>query len=347
MTAAAPGRRVTPTARLIMSAEDMHQDRGAWLAARRRGVGSSDVPAIMGVVEQRTPLHVYYDKLGALDDHAGEAALWGTLHEDTVAREWARRNRSVVQRVGLVARVDEPWMQCSLDRRVTECPLSRGDRQVCAVEVKTRSAWLSSHWRRDVPDDVLAQTLWQLAVTGLDHIHVAVLLGGNTYRQRVVRRVGNGDLIGDIVSVCRQFWQGHVLPERPPAADGSGDALVDLYDRMNPDRGGYVEPDPEQLLGAIREYETARLIESTGRTRKKKAKASLVGLLGSADLAVMDDHEAVSYPQRAKRHVDVDRLAERWPDAYADVVEDRPYRQIEIAQPYRLRAEDIEGTPGE
>lgn len=342
MTAATARRRVTPTAVLVMSADDMAADRAGWLAARRAGIGSSDVPALMGVVDQRTPLHVYHDKRGDLvDDDAGEPALWGTLHEDTVAREWARRNRSVVRRVGLVARVDEPWMLTSLDRRVTECPLAAGEREVCALEVKTRSAWLASHWRRDVPDDVLAQTLWQIAVTGYDHIHVAVLIGGSDYRQRIVRLAGNEDLVDDIVTVARRLWQQHIRAGVPPTVEGS-DAVTDLHDRLHPDREGTVRPDVDELLGAIHEYERGRLAEAAGRKRKAAAKSRLVELLADGDLALMDDHPAVTYPIQYREHVDRARLAERWPDAYADVVEDRPQRVIGITKPYRLLPSDIE-----
>ena len=46
--APAAGRRVTPTGRLILPAT---ADRADWLTARRSGIGSSDVPAILGLVD--------------------------------------------------------------------------------------------------------------------------------------------------------------------------------------------------------------------------------------------------------------------------------------------------------
>ncbi len=133
-----PARRVTPTAYRVLPAD---ADRDTWLTARRDGIGSSDVPPILGVSDYTTAVHVYRDKRGELVDDAGEAALWGHLLEEPVAREWARRQRSVIQRVGLVARVDEPWMRATLDRQVLECPMDRSVRTRCALEVKCRSAF--------------------------------------------------------------------------------------------------------------------------------------------------------------------------------------------------------------
>lgn len=77
-------RRVTPTGVRVLPAD---ADRDTWLAARRTGIGSSDVAAILGVADQRTALHVWHDKRGELVDDAGEPALWGRLLEDPVARE--------------------------------------------------------------------------------------------------------------------------------------------------------------------------------------------------------------------------------------------------------------------
>lgn len=327
--------------------------RAEWLAARRQGIGSSDIPAVMGVVRYRTAVHVYHDKRGtlALDDDPGEAALWGNLHEETVAREWARRNRSVVRRIGLIARTDEPWMMCTLDRLCTECPLNREQREVCALEVKTRNAWVAGSWRRDVPDDVLAQTLWQTAVRGLDHIHVAVLIGGNDYRQYVVRRAGNEQLVDDITTVARRLW-ADIKAGREPAFTGTEDpdALLDLWDRLNPDRGGVIDLDADpavavSVLEELRTYEEERLAEARHRRAKEGVKSQLIKRLGGAELAVMHNEMAYSYETSMRRTVDLERLAERYPQAYADCVVDKPSRRLALAKSYRLTAEEVADVP--
>jgi putative phage-type endonuclease len=324
-------------------------DREEWLTVRRTGIGSSDVPAIVGATRYRTPLHVYHDKRGtlALDEDPGEAALWGNLHEETVAREWARRNRTVVRRVGIAARRDEPWMMCTLDRRCTECPLDHDRRERCAVEVKTRTAWAAGSWRRDVPDDVLAQTLWQIAVTGYDHIHVACLIGGNDYRQYTVRRAGNEDLIADIITIARRLWDD-IQAGREPAMSGGEDpdALVDLYGRLYPDRAGFVDLDVDPavsvaVLEDLRAYEENRLLEGRYRRAKDAARAALVGRLDDAEAALMNNEPAFSYDTSSRRTVDLARLAEEFPEAYEACVVDKPSRRLNIARSYRLTLEDI------
>lgn len=329
-------------------------DREVWLAKRREGIGSSDIPAIMGVAP-RVAQHVYYDKIGDLpeDDDAGEAALWGTLDEETTAREWARRNRSVVRRIGIIARVDQPHMMCTLDRRITECPIERNHHEQCALEVKHTSAWLAGRWRRDVPDLVLAQVLWQIAVTGYDHIHIACRIGGNDYRQRVVRRKGNEQLIEDIVTVAGRFWREHVLTRTPPPYTGQEepDSLLDLYGRLHPDREGLVDLDDDPgvavtVIEDLRAYEEERLREAAHKKAKDTAKARLVDRLGGAEAGFFGEREAFTYRQYAgKRAVDLDRLAERWPDAYADCVSETTQRRIAIGRDFRIKKEDFPDVP--
>lgn len=339
-----------PPFRLLLPAS---AGRTEWLEARRTGIGSANVADIMDV-GYGTPLGVYHDKRGdlPLESDAGEEALWGTLHEETVAREWARRNRSTVRRVGLIARKDARWMMCTLDRRISECPLNREQRETCALEVKTRNAYVAKRWKREVPDDVLAQTLWQIAVTGYSHVHVAVLIGGNDYRQYVVTQAGNEDLITDIVTVCSQMWHDHILKGRPPSATGDPDRLVELYGQLHPDRTGVIdlanEPDLSvEVTNDLLDYEENRLAESAAEKRKKAAKARLVKHLGDNDTVARSGNEVYTYLLSAGRpKVDLNVLAERWPDAYAAVVTAAPSRRLNIAKAHRLAAPKEEDTDG-
>jgi len=338
-TAPAAGRRVTPTGRLILPAS---ADRDAWLTARRGGLGSSDIAAILGISRYGNALSVWHDKTGGLplESDDSEPALWGRLLEENVAREWARRNRSVVHRVGLVANVTRPWQMCTLDRRVLECPLAT-ERERCAVEVKCRDKMKAGQWRRGTPDDVLAQVLHQIDVCGYDHLHVATLIGGNDYRQFTVWRKDYEDLIGDLRVAGSVMWE-HVTTRRPPTLVGTEEPgpLLDLYERLHPERDGAVEIARDgDAQDHLAEYIAAGAAESAAKKRKEREKAALLGVLGDAEVALRGDAVAFSYDETSREHCDVKRLAERWPDAYADCVEDRVSRRLNI--PRAIREEHL------
>ncbi|MEU4296435.1 YqaJ viral recombinase family protein [Kitasatospora aureofaciens] len=334
--APAAGRRITPTARLILPAD---ADRSAWLAARRRGIGSSDIAAMLGLSKYGNELTVYYDKRGELplESDDSEPAYWGRVDEEGVARRWAMSNRSVVRRVGLVANIDRPWQMCTLDRRVAECPIEPGTQ--CALEIKCRDKMKAPMWRRGCPDDVLAQTLHQADVCGFEHMHVAVKIGGNDYRQFTVRVADHQQLVLDLRAAATELWQ-RILNGRPPVLDPDADPdpLLDLYRRLHPERSGVVHIDRDgDAQDALADYLQARADVTAAEKRQKAAKARMLAALGGAEMAVLGDRPAYSIEQRSKQTPDLSRLAERWPEAYADCVEDRSYSQITIPNDIRKR----------
>lgn len=323
---------VTPTGRLVLPHTTPREE---WLNARRRGIGSSDLPAVMGLSGFKTPLHVYHDKRGQLphDDEFSEAAHFGILFEEPLARDWARRNRTVVEPIGLIANVDEPWAMCTLDRLCTECPLDRSQRSLCALEVKTRNAFVANLWRQGPPDDVLAQVLWQILVTGLDHIHVVCLIGGQDYRQYTVRRGEHVKLVAYLHAEASRLWHEHIVPGRAPAAMGMEppDALIDLYDRLHPDREGVAVLDRDRdAHDAMSEYVEAVAEKSAAEKKRKAAYARLLASLGPAQAASFQDRPFFSIEQSLRKTPNLARLAEEFPEAYRACVEDKPFDRLSI-----------------
>lgn len=333
------GPRVTPTAHLVLPATASREE---WLVGRRNGIGASDVPAILGVSDYGTPRSVYYDKTGENADSAGEAAHWGTVLEEPVAREWARRNRSVVRRVGLVAHDGDPVMMCTLDRRVTECPLPDTRREQCALEVKCRSAFKANRWHANLPDDIAGQMLWQIAVTGYDHLHYAVLVGGNDYRQGTVRRADHEATIRHIVTACKRYWEQFVAAGVVPAGDPEhGARELEMYRRMHGRRSGLGGGDPVEIREAVLAYEQHRVAESAAKKAKQVAQAELMRLLGGHDALLVDGHVAYGMEPFRRASTDLERLAERWPEAYRDCVTDKPGRRLSIDPEYKRMAEAL------
>lgn len=331
-TTQAAARRVTPTAVRLLPAD---ADRDEWLARRRNGIGSSDVAAILGVADKHTATHVWHDKRGELVDDAGEAALWGNLLEEPIAREWARRQRSVVQRVGLVAHVDEPWQMATLDRQVLECPMDRSVKTRCALEVKCRSAYKANRWRSDVPDDVLAQCTWQLRVTGYDHIHFAVLLGGNEMKQGVIRRDERMERY--VLREVERFRTEHLLAGVEPEWDlDKAAALIEMDALMHPDRVGEISLDE---VGEVIEYGELSARAGAADRKLKRARATLARLAAGARTVTFGGELAYEFAPVTKRSVDLDALAERHPEAYADCVVEKTHHQIRLSPEFRRTGE--------
>lgn len=284
-------RRDTPAGTIIGRLDPVAQ-RDMWLALRRTGIGSSDVPVLLGLSSgeyAKSELDLYMDKRGeAGDDESGEAALWGNLLEDPVAREWARRAGVRVHRVGTIARQGHRHMLCDLDRQVIGC--TEHDR--CALEVKTRSAYVADKWRDGVPEAVEAQTMWQLAVTGYDAVHVAALIGG----QRLVDYVVTPDeaYIADLHAIADQFWNENVVAGVPPVIS-SLELLIGHLSKLTPEKGAKVLLDGAEAATALGLTELIDRLKGEVADELEVAQNELKALIGedATELVVLDGDREV------------------------------------------------------
>ena len=74
----------------------MTKDKQQWLEGRRRGIGGSDVAAVLQLSPWRTPLDVWNDKLGLSPEHEMTSSLyWGTTLEQVVAEQASNCKTSI------------------------------------------------------------------------------------------------------------------------------------------------------------------------------------------------------------------------------------------------------------
>ena len=175
--------------------------RQDWLALRQSGIGGSDIAAILGVSPYATAYDIYQSKTQPLaDEDMNEFAYWGTVLEDTVAREFSKRSGLKIQNVNFLMRHPEHrWAIANIDRAIINRDVSGNVRfkdgklttdQI--VEIKTASEYVGKNWGNEdsdeVPDQYQCQAQWYMGVTGVEVCHMAVLIGGNKYRQYKIER---------------------------------------------------------------------------------------------------------------------------------------------------------------
>jgi len=112
-----------------------------------------------------------------------------------------------------------------------------------------------------------------------------------------------------------------------------------MYKRMHRARSGLGEGDPVEVAEAVLAYEQYRIAESAAKKQKESAQAELLRLLGDHEAVLVDGHVAYEMRRTNRTYTDLERLAERHPDAYRDCVVDRPGRQLAINPEFKRMAE--------
>jgi len=213
--------------------------RGDWLRARRTGIGSSDIAGILGQSAWSSPYSVWCDKTGQtdIDLEPSESMEWGTRLEPVVAQAWSEKNNEPVRRVGLCRSTSRPWQLATPDR-LCHC------NGLGLLETKTDAGWNDDEWDDTVPLRYLVQLLWQMDTLGAEHGHLAVLLGGNCYRDYTV--APDPDITALMRERAAEFWT-HVEAGTRPAVDGSDATTAALKARFAIAEEGVVGLDVDWL----------------------------------------------------------------------------------------------------
>lgn len=200
-----------------------HPPRLNWLAARRKGLGGSDAPTLVGFNTMSSGFELWLDKTGRIPlvDEQTEDAEMGTLLEPVVRDRFARVTGLTVEPAGMWRSTRWPWMLANPDGL---CSDGYG------YEGKTCTVFKAHEWDTgQVSDRAELQAQWCMAVTGLPGWHVACLIGGQRNVYRTVER--DDELIGHLVDVSGRWWRRHVEADIEPPADGSTACTDILRDR--------------------------------------------------------------------------------------------------------------------
>jgi putative phage-type endonuclease len=254
-------------------------NRQLWLKLRRDGIGASDVSGIMGVSPWTTPFQVWASKVYDLPEEApSEAMEWGRLLETTILNEWVKSNEKTLLFQGAMVRNKErSYVMATPDAIIPDA----------VVEVKNSRDW---SWD-EVPAHYAMQVQWQLIATGYDLGYLVVLHGGR--RMETYEIHADADLQIEMVEAAEGFWQMVENEEAPEVVAEDNGYLASLWPTNT-------EETVEVAAGVASDLYLAREAFKTAETRKNAAEATVKGLLGEADTAVVDQQVIATWKTSGK-----------------------------------------------
>lgn len=206
-------------------ADTKNMSREKWLGLRREGVGGSDASAIMGLNPYSSPLKVYLDKIGKLEEQPdSEAMKQGRDLEQYVAERFTEETGKKVKRCNkILQHPDYPFMLANVDRLIVG--------EDAGLECKTTSPYNKIRFDEGELSPVYhAQVQHYMAVTGMSKWYVAILVLGKAFHVFEVER--NDDFIAALIDAEQDFWENHVGTRTPPLPIGNesdDEAISVLY----------------------------------------------------------------------------------------------------------------------
>jgi len=307
----ASSTRSRPALKLVKT-NDMSREE--WLDVRKKGIGSSDAAAAVGLNPYKSQLELWLEKTGndaglPKPDPNDETSplYWGTLLEPIVAAHYTKRTGNRVRRVNAVLQhPTHPWMLANIDREVL------GDQAVQILECKTAGLHGARLWETGVPEYVQLQVMHQLAVTGKEAADVAVLVCGQELR---VHRIGRDErLIEDLVQIEREFWR-RVETRTAPAADGTESADRALRCLFPADSGANLDLSAEPDMSvAFKDLLAVRALLVENARREEQLKQLIQQRMGTASRAVFDTGHVSWKRSKDSRGFDLGRLVKEHPE---------------------------------
>lgn len=197
---------------------------------RQLGIGGSDMPIILGLSTYKTPYQLYLEKVGEVtpNDEQTPYQYWGSQLEGIVRDEFARRNDVSVETPDTICHPVHDFLRGNVDGYIPVCN--------AVLEVKCSSQFMAAEWGEPGTDDIPMQYLVQVAfycmLTGADCAYIAVLIGGNDYREYKYTR--DLSLEDTLITAARDFWDC-VVNKTPPEAVNQVDLRL-MYPKHDPDK---------------------------------------------------------------------------------------------------------------
>jgi putative phage-type endonuclease len=255
-----------------------------WDEIRSRGIGGSEIAAVVGLSPWVSRFALWHRKRGTLGKQDVNAGMnWGHRLESVICDAWSeKRDMLDVERAGTYCHPDRRWQLANVDRLLYDDEFRPNP--VGLLEVKTAHQYDAHEWGPDGSDEIppyyRCQVLWYMDVLGVPEAHLAVLIGGSDYREYVIPY--SADEAGWLREQGEQFWR-EVQAGIPPAIDAH-DATYEAVRKMHPDINGEDVVIPNQVYA---EYATTKKAADKAAAEHKRAKSTLLDLMGDARRALI------------------------------------------------------------
>lgn len=208
------------------------------LNLRKKGIGGSDVAAILGLSRFSTAVDIWNKKIGETkelelrpDDPKTAMMYWGKVMEPAIVDAYVKITGNKVIRgdeIGQLSHPDYPWLIANVDGFAFV-----GDEKIIfeAKYTQYMSKEWGEQWTDVIPIEYMCQLQHYMHVCGLQQAHLAAWIKGDLK----IFKIGRSDeIIDEMLPILDEFWHENVLKIVPPEPQNLNDVKI-LYPR---DSGG-------------------------------------------------------------------------------------------------------------
>ena len=247
-------------------------------AFRRRGIGASEISAVVGLNRWKRPIDVWESKTGRVEPSPASPATERGDFLEPALREWYahRFDRDVVLSDTL-QHPDFPLVLATPDGISRD----RDGGDPILLEIKSPGNRTQMDWGADGSDDIplyyLPQLQWSMAVARLPRAHLVALVFGEL---RCYPIEYDDDVFRELLSKATEFWDRYVKTDTPPPPEGSrsyADYLARRFKKAQQDDEVVRSLTIDRIVGRLQKAEER---ERTAAYHAEKCRTELKAILG-------------------------------------------------------------------
>lgn len=308
-----------------MATKDVKENRHLY-------IGGSDIAKVMGLSRWGTPLSLWAEKTGKIppkDLSNIEAVELGNDLEDFVANKFSQKTGKAVRRSPKVYQHPQyPYMVAHIDRLIT------GSDEL--LECKTCSFFKKDEWEgEEIPQEYILQVIWYLGITGRKVGHIAVLIGGQSFKYKTIEF--DSELFDKMVESAKDFWQ-HVQDDTPVDIVASDDeTLKDLYSNHSEIMIDLIPTDAqtkqacdvlEEKVGYLQEI---KMHIKQLQDEQKEIETSVKDIIKD-NLGIKTPKYIITWKNQTTTKFDTVKLRQERPETFEDYSYESSYRVMRISK---------------
>lgn len=262
-----------------------------WHKARARGIGGSEIAAVIGLSPWESRFSLWHRKMGlAAPVVETDEMYWGKQLEPAIVGEFQLRHSHefAVEKAGTWSHYQYPFMVANPDALVHEITDDGDVDALPSALLEVKTARTADGWGEPGTDEIpvyyRTQCLWYLDVFGLDVCHIAVLIAGSEYREyRVEYSAEEADFMRERAWEFLDTVRDNVRPNID-----EHDATYQVIKEMHPDIEDVEVEVPARIATP---YLNAIEVHKLATAEKQRTTAILADHMGSARRAIWDGEQ--------------------------------------------------------
>ena len=290
-------------------------NRSEWLEMRRKTMGASDAPIILGISPWSSPHEIWLSKMGMDATEETQAMRLGHYLQSGVALE-------ALHQIGGSVVAEEPfavhqngWASATPDYII------RQDDQNVILEIKCTH---EKNWDT-VPEHYLMQVHWQCWVHGIERAYIAVLHGSSQVKVYELQINLFSDWFVDSIAHAKTWWDNFVVEGAEPDTDKTGDEQLKTAIRAA--SGTSVDLD-DQIIDKLRRIAQIKREAAPSNDELASLEREVKEAIGTAEVGMYQGKTVVTWKETVSKRFDSKRFQADRPDIAKEYISETVSRRF-------------------